>query len=69
MQNIYLNSKADWTSICKTDPLGIPTLKNNKRLRKSPELKIVENRDTVSGFYKAQKSFLITIKLGKIAVR
>lgn len=29
----------------------------------------MENGNTVSGFYKAQKGFLITIKLGKIAVR
>lgn len=44
-------------------------MKNNNRLRKSPELKTVENRNTVSGFYKVQKGFLITVKLGKIAVR
>lgn len=44
-------------------------MKNNNRPRKSPEAKIVEKRNRVSGFYKAQKGFLITIKLGKIAVR
>lgn len=29
----------------------------------------MEKRNRVSGFYKAQKGFLITIKLGNMAVR
>lgn len=36
IQKLYINS--DWTSIFKTDPLGIPTLKNHNSLRKSPGL-------------------------------
>lgn len=66
---VYLNSRADWTSICKADPLESRTLKNNNKLRKSAELKTAENRNTFWGFYKAQEGFLITIKLWKIAVR
>lgn len=66
---ISLNSRADGTNICKTDPLRITTSKNNNRIKKSPEMKILENRNTVSGFYKAHKGFLITEKLGRTAVR